>query len=263
MLKFFRSIRQKLLANHKIGQYLKYAAGEIILVVLGILIALQINNWNENRKEKAAIKTHLVNLIEDLKSDSITLQQIETSSLFRYHSLQYLLRMAGAKPFEPALDELEVPPFKQIKAWQKPLPDGYNREFIHMAFLWSHRVSFYHSNQSTFSEMKSTGLYSSLQNQDLKNKVNAYYGRWQFTFREIMPELVEEWQQLLEKDGVITSNIYLSKADPIALIKDKPERIAKIHRLLRETGWWVQEANKMRQQGSELIAMIEKVIDKG
>lgn len=73
MLRFFRSIRQKLLANHKIGQYLKYAAGEIILVVLGILIALQINNWNENRKEKAAIKTHLLNLVEDLKSDSIVL----------------------------------------------------------------------------------------------------------------------------------------------------------------------------------------------
>jgi hypothetical protein len=132
-----------------------------------------------------------------------------------------------------------------------------------MAFLWSHRVPFFHSNQSTLSEMKSTGLYSSLQNQDLKNKVNAYYGRWQFTFRDIMPELVEEWQHSLEKDGVITSNVYLSDADPIDLIKNQPERIAKIHRLLRETGWWVHEANKMGQQGRELIAMIEQEIQKG
>lgn len=47
MIKFFRNIRQNLLAEGKIGKYLKYASGEIILVVIGILIALQINNWNE------------------------------------------------------------------------------------------------------------------------------------------------------------------------------------------------------------------------
>jgi hypothetical protein len=49
MIKFFRKIRQKMLAENKTRAYFKYAMGEIILVVLGILIALQINNWNENR----------------------------------------------------------------------------------------------------------------------------------------------------------------------------------------------------------------------
>jgi hypothetical protein len=52
MLKFFRKIRQNLLSEGKTGKYLKYAFGEIILVVIGILIALQINNWNENRKNR-------------------------------------------------------------------------------------------------------------------------------------------------------------------------------------------------------------------
>ena len=50
MIKFFRKIRQDLLSKGKTGKYLKYAIGEIILVVIGILIALQINNWNEDRK---------------------------------------------------------------------------------------------------------------------------------------------------------------------------------------------------------------------
>ena len=50
MIKFFRKIRQDLLSTGKTGKYFKYAIGEIILVVIGILIALQINNWNENRK---------------------------------------------------------------------------------------------------------------------------------------------------------------------------------------------------------------------
>ena len=51
MTNFFRKMRQYLLAEHKLSKYLLYALGEIILVVIGILIALQINNWNEGRKE--------------------------------------------------------------------------------------------------------------------------------------------------------------------------------------------------------------------
>lgn len=50
MIKFFRKIRQNLVSEGKAVNYLKYAIGEIILVVIGILIALQINNWNEERK---------------------------------------------------------------------------------------------------------------------------------------------------------------------------------------------------------------------
>ncbi|NNF34727.1 MAG: hypothetical protein HKN68_11485, partial [Saprospiraceae bacterium] len=50
MIKFFRKTRQKLLSDGKTGKYFKYAIGEILLVVIGILIALQINNWNSTRK---------------------------------------------------------------------------------------------------------------------------------------------------------------------------------------------------------------------
>jgi hypothetical protein len=51
MIKFFRNIRQTLMNEGKTSTYLKYAIGEIVLVVIGILIALQINNWNEQRKD--------------------------------------------------------------------------------------------------------------------------------------------------------------------------------------------------------------------
>jgi hypothetical protein len=53
MIKFFRHIRQRLIQEKNMGKYLKYAIGEILLVVIGILIAIQINNWNENRKKQA------------------------------------------------------------------------------------------------------------------------------------------------------------------------------------------------------------------
>ena len=65
-MKFFRKIRQNLLSEGKTGKYLKYAIGEIILVVIGILIALSINNWNENRKNSIEEKAILENLLENL-----------------------------------------------------------------------------------------------------------------------------------------------------------------------------------------------------
>ncbi len=69
MIKFFRKIRQNLLSEGKSGKYLKYAIGEIILVVIGILIALGINNWNENRKKVKIEIQYVNNLIQDIKND--------------------------------------------------------------------------------------------------------------------------------------------------------------------------------------------------
>ena len=74
MIKFFRHIRFDLMEKHKTGKYLKYAFGEIVLVVVGILIALQINNWNENRKAQQAQKSLLMSFYDNLEADSIALQ---------------------------------------------------------------------------------------------------------------------------------------------------------------------------------------------
>jgi len=69
MIKFFRRIRQNLLTENKFSKYLIYAIGEIILVVLGILIALSINNWNDNRKNRIAEQKLYKTLIEILEGD--------------------------------------------------------------------------------------------------------------------------------------------------------------------------------------------------
>jgi len=61
MIKFFRKIRQKLLTENKFSKYLLYAFGEIILVIIGILIALSINNWNEEKKLEQEVTTYLKN----------------------------------------------------------------------------------------------------------------------------------------------------------------------------------------------------------
>ncbi|WP_299334985.1 DUF6090 family protein [uncultured Psychroserpens sp.] len=67
MIKFFRHIRKQLLSEGKTGKYLKYAIGEIILVVIGILIALQINNWNENRKNKNTEADYYCRILDDFE----------------------------------------------------------------------------------------------------------------------------------------------------------------------------------------------------
>ena len=75
MIKFFRKIRYDLMEKNKTGKYFKYAIGEIVLVVIGILIALQINNWNENRKAEKKEHKLLIELKDDLletKNDLLT-----------------------------------------------------------------------------------------------------------------------------------------------------------------------------------------------
>lgn len=76
MISFLRKIRQKLFDSGNIKKYILYAFGEIILVVIGILIALSINNWNEGRKENKEQAYLLTHLQQEFINDSINLQNL-------------------------------------------------------------------------------------------------------------------------------------------------------------------------------------------
>lgn len=69
MIKFFRKIRQKMLTENKFSKYLLYAIGEIILVVIGILIALQLNILNEDRKIDTTVKVYYKQILQDFEKD--------------------------------------------------------------------------------------------------------------------------------------------------------------------------------------------------
>ena len=107
MIKFFRKIRQNLLMENKTGKYFKYAFGEIILVVIGILIALQINNWNENRKSSKIRNNYYKQVLQDLAKDTIYINRNITyldSNLSKYQN--YLEKLPKAESTNDVLSLL-------------------------------------------------------------------------------------------------------------------------------------------------------------
>ena len=97
MIKFFRKIRQKLLTENKFSKYLLYAFGEIILVVIGILIALQINNLNQERQLRNEEKIILQNIhTEFLENKNALKLRLEENNQSRDASIK-LLNLVGQK----------------------------------------------------------------------------------------------------------------------------------------------------------------------
>ena len=80
MIKFYRKIRQNLISEGKTGKYLKYAIGEIILVVIGILIALQINNFNNDKKQRDSEQAYLQSLQIEFKTNLIKINDCITEN---------------------------------------------------------------------------------------------------------------------------------------------------------------------------------------
>ncbi|MDX1591967.1 MAG: DUF6090 family protein, partial [Balneolaceae bacterium] len=76
MITLFRRIRQTLIDSGSVPKYLLYATGEILLVVIGILIALQVNNWNEDRILKKELSSYLTKKMDNLYEDQRKLQEL-------------------------------------------------------------------------------------------------------------------------------------------------------------------------------------------
>jgi len=104
MITFFRRILQKLIESGNITKYLLYAIGEIFLVVIGILIALQVNNWNEERKEQKIADELRTSIISELTQDIASIDSLQIniqSEIESYDTLQ-------ARLIDPEVTEQEI-----------------------------------------------------------------------------------------------------------------------------------------------------------
>jgi len=106
MIKFFRKIRQNLLSEGKTGKYFKYALGEIVLVVIGILIALSINNWNENQKLKDQRKELISNLITDFSNTNVDLVSIIKKKEDELNTMNDFIKIINNKTQTISVDSL-------------------------------------------------------------------------------------------------------------------------------------------------------------
>jgi len=107
MIKFFRKIRYNLMDKNKTGKYLKYAIGEIVLVVFGILIALSLNNWNDLRKNKAKEKVILQKLKSEYGSNLEQLNQKISMRKDAAESSVWLLKRFDFDDFNEKRDSID------------------------------------------------------------------------------------------------------------------------------------------------------------
>ena len=112
MINFFRKTRKQLAAENKVIKYLRYSIGEIILVVIGILIALSINNWNEYRKERISEQKLYQTLINSLENDltdaidkiSIVEKSIKAQEIFIVNSFDEIKNKFNLTQIESLLN---------------------------------------------------------------------------------------------------------------------------------------------------------------
>ncbi len=107
MIKFFRKIRQKLLSEDKFNKYLLYAIGEISLIMIGILLALQINNWNENRKLNLKKEDLILNLIDEFKENSEQLGALTKENNNTIQNMDLFFKNAYTSTISISVDSLK------------------------------------------------------------------------------------------------------------------------------------------------------------
>ena len=265
MLRFFRNIRHSLVTESRFSKYLLYAIGEIILVMIGILLALQVNNWNQQQEQQRAVKRYLASLVEDLNHDLEQFQELSDHAVFRFHSSQLLLKMVGEAP-------VKLRPGESVKAltaqniiWDQPLPNEPDSLFVALTFLWSVRGAPPVISRPTIGEMTASGLFSAIDNKSLKDAINAYYIDldWRFSDEQIFErsEIIRNWKESLAESGVLAQDVS-NVEDPLGLIRNNKERIGLLRNVIRAAWFEAASLEVLPGQALHLIQLIERELDK-
>lgn len=194
MIKFFRKIRQNLLSEGKIGKYFKYAIGEIILVVIGILIALQINTWKENNTNKQIETTYLKGILNNLDKDIISLKRLNEKGIRQVESFTTLLRAFSNSSYD-------VNSKMFLKAIYESQPS--------FVFL---------GNSVVFQDMKSSGKINYIKSDVLRFELLEFYSLSENTEKKQSDNNIVQVSKL--KDEAFTNNLDLNSLIEIYLFKN-------------------------------------------
>jgi len=152
MIRFFSKMRYKLAAENRTAKYLRYAVGEILLVVIGILIAVQVNNWNEARKDRIQERKFLVRLEAELTTD---LKNISTSIAINN-------------------DRMQRAEFLMTVADQPHFSEDSSTYFI-QSIEYAGYTNFPVISDNTFEEIISSGKLSLIQDEGIRTTLQQYY----------------------------------------------------------------------------------------
>lgn len=236
MIKFFRKIRQRLLSENKLSKYLIYAIGEIVLVVIGILIALQINNWNDGRKNEIKEYKLLTEMRGNLKTDSIDM----AGNIARNASV-----LKSAEAIHNQLDN--------NIAWNDSMATHYSRLNSYIS-----KIAIV---KSSYENLKSIG-FDLIKNDSLRGKIHELYAQ-QYPFVERMESEHMEAMKYSLLLPQLTSKVKSTakwKSKPLdlnALVNDNEFKETIILFIKAQEGF-IGLYQNLQQLQSELIEMIEK-----
>jgi len=205
MIKFFRKIRFELMESNKAGKYLKYAIGEILLVVIGILIALSINNWNENSKNKSIETSYLIRISKDLDNDLLEFD--ETIELAQEINKRVTFLQQAIKNSQLV----------------NKSSDYFVKSIIYAGYTYRPSIS-----NHSFEELKSSGRLALINNKALRVSIAKYYdyifshSQWNFISEDVQLKYNEYSTGILNQEQV---NWVIAKSDSLNISKKELDDI--------------------------------------
>ncbi len=243
MIKFFRRIRRKLLDEGNLKRYLIYAIGEIVLVVIGILIALQVNDWNENRKQKLEEQRILVNLKTDIEKDTSVLNQHIRETIKRDSAIVEIIDLLAPEK-------------------------GYDKKrFINLSLYNVAFDNFFEVNSGTFDESIASGSIKYISSDTLRQKIFDYYrdtklnlndrGMYEQGYNRTLPIFFEKVMTSKDLMELFGSESRLPEIDLNALGKDV-KFMSILAEKLAGNGQKRKSWNRYLQEAKELLIVIDK-----
>ena len=246
MIKFFRKIRQQLLSENKFSKYLFYAIGEIILVVIGILIALQINNWNTQIKERKAEQYYLNQILLELRTNYVSLEKELQNLENQLPHIENLLMVLDRE--NPEVIEFN----SSIKAY-------INSSLYPIIF---------ETNSATFDEIKSSGRLGLILDKELRNNIVKTYASLE-RMRKYVDE-VNIFGRKMSQDIAIDVGFarYLSYSEPTFGRYNSPENLYSKKQFKKEImshiinqNWTIFEFRPIAQKELEGLEKVMKSIE--
>jgi hypothetical protein len=188
MINFFRKTRKKMADDNRPLKYMRYAIGEIVLVVVGILIALSINNWNEDRKQNLTEMEVLNDLIIGLDTDKGTLDYTIKRHNWAIESCNIILK---------SLSE----------------DKNYNDSLAYH-FARVHNYTNFYSNKGAYESLKTIG-FEIISNKRLRNEIINLYEKWysiHITHSNILTNDIQYIKRVYSQDNFDKFNVFNTKS---------------------------------------------------